>query len=119
MFFKKKVNVIVSIEGQLLAIDAIKGSKAVGRMLCIIHKESNSITISDIDCKRNNNGYGSLMIQQLVEYSYQNNMSYIDGWLSDVDYEHKERLYHFYRKFGFEIVPNRDGMKFADIKLIL
>lgn len=59
------------------------------------------------------------MMQSLISYAKENNFSYIDGWLSTVDADHTDRLYHFYNKFGFEITPNDYGNKFADIKLTL
>lgn len=59
------------------------------------------------------------MMKELIEYSRQNEFAHINGWLSKVDYDHKDRLYHFYQKFGFEIIQKEEEMKFADIKLEL
>ena len=121
MFFREKIKVTINIDiyDWLLTMNVVQKGTTMSRMLCVINKEANSITICDIVCRRNNYGYGSLMMKEIIKYSHQNNISYLDGCLSNIDYGHKERLYHFYRKFGFEIVENKDGIKFADIKLIL
>ena len=91
----------------------------MGQMTCEIHKESKSIKICDILSEKENSGYGSLMMQKLIEFANQNDFMYIDGWLSRYDYDHKERLLHFYQKFGFNITPCDENIKFADIKLNL
>ena len=121
MFFRKKIKTTINIDiyDWLLTVNVVRKGTTMSRMLCVVNKESNSITICDITCRRNNHGYGSLMIKELIEYSRQNNISYLNGWLSNIDYGHKERLYHFYRKFGFEIVENKNDVSFADIKLLL
>lgn len=36
-------------------------------------------------------------------YHMPNKIILVYGYLSDVDIDHKERLLHFYTKFGFEI----------------
>lgn len=59
------------------------------------------------------------MMKELIKYSRQNEFTHINGWLSKADYNHKDKLYHFYRKFGFEIIQNEEAMKFVDIKLEL
>lgn len=61
-------------------------------------------------------GFGSLMMKQLIQYAQVLNAQYISGRLSFVDignshdYAEKtngrERLYHFYHKHGFEISEN-------------
>lgn len=60
-----------------------------------------------------NQGYGSVVMEQLIKYAKHLNVSYISGELSFVDIgtsdddetkrESRERLYHFYPKFGFAI----------------
>ncbi len=119
MFLKAKTETKFFIDTPLITIRAVYKNTELGKMICLINENTRSITISDIVCKKNNKGYGSLMMEKLIGMARQNGYMYIDGWLSTVDMDHIERLYHFYQKFGFEIVPNRDGMKFADIKLIL
>lgn len=60
-----------------------------------------------------NKGYGSIVMEQLIKYAKYLKVSYISGELSFVDIgtgdddktkrKNRERLYHFYPKFGFEI----------------
>lgn len=88
-------------------------------MTCIIKEESQEVIISDIECEKNNNGYGSLMMEKLIAFAKQNGFIYITGWISKVDIDHVDRLYHFYQKFGFEIIPNEERMKIADLKKVL
>lgn len=67
-------------------------------------------TVND---KCQNQGYGSIVMEQLIKYAKHLNVSYISGELSFVDVgasdddetkrENRERLYHFYPKFGFVI----------------
>lgn len=94
-------------------------NREVGRIVCGVNEENKLIKIGDIICKRKNRGYGSLMMKKLIEFSKTNGFKVIIGWLSYVDKGHEKRLYHFYQKFGFEITPNDEGMKFADIRLNL
>ena len=121
MFCSERIKITINIDiyDWLLTMNVVRKGTTMSRMLCVINKEANSITICDIVCRRNNYGYGSLMMKEIIKYSHQNNISYLDGCLSNIDYGHKERLYHFYRKFGFEIVENKNDVSFADIKLIL
>lgn len=117
MFIKKKIDTNIQAEESLLVICATRQNKCVGRIKCVKIKEK--ITIGDIQCKKNNNGYGSAMMLALIGYAKQNELECIEGWLSNVDGDHIERLYHFYQKFGFEITPCKKEFKMADIKLIL
>ena len=60
-----------------------------------------------------NKGYGSLIMSELIRYSKSLDVYYISGNLSSVDIgendsdlskkKNRERVYHFYSKFGFEI----------------
>lgn len=59
------------------------------------------------------------MMSKLIDFSNDKQYLFIDGWLSKEDIDHSDRLYHFYHKFGFEIILHDEGMKFADIKLTL
>ena len=116
MFFRK-IDISVQDEDSLLIILATNKNKCVGKINCI--KEKEIVTIGDIQCNKNNRGYGSLMMKALITYAKQNDIKFIEGWISEVDDNHIERLYHFYKKFGFDIIPCKDGMKIADIKLML
>lgn len=59
-----------------------------------------------------NHGYGSILMRALFELIKQKNLSNatrIVGTLAPTDYkDHKERLLHFYTKYGFKILDTRD-----------
>ena len=78
----------------------------MARMQCVPEPNS-SILIGDIihshEALAYNKGYGSMMMDKLLEYARENSYSHIYGNLAIWDLDHKERLHHFYRKFGFEI----------------
>jgi len=116
---KKNIDTIIYEDFSTLKIESYKNKKYMGYMICEINKESKSIKICNIHSEKKNKGYGSLMMRKLIEFAEQKDLMYIDGWLSRVDYDHKERLLHFYQKFGFEITPCNENIKFADIKLNL
>ncbi|MBD5488051.1 MAG: GNAT family N-acetyltransferase [Lachnospiraceae bacterium] len=119
MIFKRNIDIEIRNDSSSLYVYALYKNYRVGKIACGIDEETKLITIGDITCKKNNKGYGSLMMAKLIEFAKVNDFQGINGWLSHVDMEHEERLYHFYQKFGFEIVPNDDGLKVADIKLQL
>lgn len=107
MFWKKKSPPVIKIEqsGPLLMIKFYTNNIREAWMQCVIESDS-TILIGDIihDKQKNyNKGYGSAMMQKLIEYAKENGYSRLYGNLSDVDIGHKDRLYHFYEKFGFEI----------------
>lgn len=116
---KKNIETIIYEDFSTLKIESYKNNKFMGQMICEINKKSKSIKICNIHSVKKNKGYGSLMMQKLIEFACQNNFLYIDGWLSRVNYDHKERLLHFYQKFRFEIIPCNENVKFADIRLDL
>lgn len=66
--------------------------------------------INDVTTKNINIGYGSLLIEELMLFCKRKKIAEIGGKLSQVDLydkddsHHGERLQHFYRKHGFEIV---------------
>lgn len=73
---------------------------------CVIESDA-VIMIGDIihDRERGyNKGYGTMMMEKLIAYAKENDYEYIYGNLSVDDLGHKERLHHFYRKFGFIVV---------------
>lgn len=43
------------------------------------------------------------MMEKLLEYTKENNIQTIYGNLSLNDIVHKNRLLHFYKKFGFDV----------------
>lgn len=70
----------------------------------IVHPENKHMQIADIRIEgtRVNRGYGSIMMQALMNLAHQMEIKYITGWISGVDWDHIDRSEHFYRKFGFK-----------------
>lgn len=74
-----------------------------------------SIFIVDFQAKNYyiNKGFGTLIMNELIRYSKSLDVYYISGYLSSVDIgkndsdlskkKNRERVYHFYSKFEFEI----------------
>ncbi len=125
MLFKKKpISAEYSVYGYSLQVVANKGKIPKARMLCTIESDD-TILIGDIShyykdrdfCK----GYGTLMMQKLISFAKENGYKTIYGHLSTVDLDHKDRLYHFYKKFGFEITENeeQDSILYGKITLNL
>ncbi len=125
MFWKKKSPPIVKVEQteSLLMIKLYMNNIREARIQCVIESDS-TILIGDIihdNKKKYNKDYGSAMMQKLIEYAKENGYSRIYGNLSDVDIGHKDRLYHFYDKFGFEITeyPEKRDCYFGMIEMKL
>ena len=113
----------------------IKNKTYYNSMKCTLDQESKTILIGDIYIKNDrslepwnytkfiNKGYGSLMMDELLKFAKENNYKKITGNISDVanntewDPHHRERLIHFYKKFGFKILPDELAPK--QIELIL
>lgn len=93
-------------------------------MQCVV-ESSSTILIGDIlhqnEATDYNKGYGTLMMEHLLVYAKEHGYSYIYGNLSEVDLDHKERLHHFYQKFGFTITeyPEPQGHYYGKIELHL
>ncbi|MGN1303505.1 MAG: GNAT family N-acetyltransferase [Oscillospiraceae bacterium] len=125
MFGIKRTSIEINVErsGSLLMIKLYRNHTREARIQCVIESDS-TILIGDIihDSERKHNkGYGSAMMSKLIEYATENGYSRLYGNLSDVDLDHKDRLYHFYKKFGFEITeyPKKKDCYFGMIEKIL
>lgn len=91
--FENYTSIKVSINGHRLGI-----------VKCIIQNQE--LRINDIEIfneEHRNKGYGSELMKRVLEYSEKKKIKKIIGELSVVDYDHKEMLFHFYKKFGFDI----------------
>ena len=113
----------------------IKNKTYYNSMKCTLDQETKTILIGDIYIKNDrslepwnytkfiNKGYGTLMMNELLKFAKENNYEKITGNISDVDNNtewdphHRERLIHFYKKFGFKILP--DDLAPKQIELIL
>lgn len=61
--------------------------------------------ISDININKSlvNEGYGSLLLNNLIELAKRHQVKKISGWISSVDKDHLDRLVHFYKKNNFKV----------------
>ena len=108
IFKKEPHNVSVNIEdtGALLMVRLGVNDRLRAWMQCVIESDT-VILIGDIrHCNEDadyNKGYGSLLMENLLAYAKEHHFTFIYGNLSEVDLGHKDRLHHFYQKFGFTI----------------
>lgn len=120
---RTSIEAVAERADSLLMIKLYRNHTREARIQCVIESDS-TILIGDIihDSQRKyNKGYGSAMMIKLIEYAKENGYSRLYGNLSVVDLNHKDRLYHFYRKFGFEITeyPEINDCYFGMIEKIL
>lgn len=63
-------------------------------------------------------GYGSILLQSLINFSIENSVNTIIGWISQTDKNHFDKLDYFYKKHGFNVVwsnSSANANKAADI----
>ena len=101
----KEPQIVINKEGASLKVLLCVKNIRKARISCVVENPT-TIFIGDIVCDNDrdiNKGYGSQMMTKLIAYAEKNGFKRIWGNLSNVDMDHKERLYHFYEKFGFDI----------------
>lgn len=76
---KMNIDTIIYEDFPTLKIESYKNKEFMGQIICEINKESKSIKICDIHSEKKNKGYGSLMMQKLIEFANQRDFMYIDG----------------------------------------
>lgn len=106
--------------GYVLKKKQLFSKKSFIKMRCYPHYDRNlnymrNIFIDDFICEPTyrDKGYGTILMNELIQYAKKLKVKYISGELSFVDIgindnddrckEKRERLYHFYPKFGFII----------------
>lgn len=101
-----RLSVNIERTGALLMVRLCVNDYRSARIQCVIESDS-TILIGDIlhhnEDSDYNKGYGTLMMEHLLAYAKEHGYGYIYGNLSEVDLDHKERLHHFYEKFGFKV----------------
>lgn len=107
MFWKAKATPEVKVykSGNSLMINLYVKSICEARIQCVTESEE-TILIGDITHEKErmlNKGFGSAMMEKLISYAKENGYTRLYGNLSIVDLDHKERLFHYYEKFGFSI----------------
>lgn len=96
-----------------------KAQKIVSLYSAVIYNEElnhiDHIYIQDFIGSETNEGYGSIVMKQFLKFVKTLHIETVTGFLSFVDLgrspEHKQLLYHFYQKFGFEIKDNKLTLK--------
>lgn len=71
------------------------------------YKENNRLHIAAIKGEEDR-GYGSVLMHHLKEKARQENIQYITGDLVERDYDHVDRLMHFYEKHYFAVTFDHD-----------
>lgn len=66
------------------------------------YKDGNTIHIADIKGEQNK-GYGSILMNHLKEVAQEENCQYITGDIVERDFDHVNRLRHFYSKHNFDV----------------
>ncbi|WP_222433897.1 GNAT family N-acetyltransferase [Planococcus sp. CPCC 101016] len=74
------------------------------------NEDYTKIELSDIDIKESmvNLGYGSILLNGLIQIAKHRNVTFISGWISEVDRNHIDRLVHFYEKHEFEVILHEE-----------
>lgn len=71
------------------------------------YADENTIHIGDIKGPENK-GYGSICMDYLKEHAKEQNIQYITGDIAKRDWDHKERLVHFYKKHNFKVSIDKE-----------
>ena len=74
----------------------------------VYYKEENRIFIEDIQSTEENSNreYGSFAMKELLKMAGKLKVRKINGKISPKDWDHVDRLKHFYSKFGFTVELN-------------
>ena len=122
---KRTENAIVEIipNEKVILVRLTENSVQRSCMRCVWVKD-NEILIGDIthtNEKDINKGYGSKMMALFLSFAREHGCRFVYGNLSENDRDHKERLDHFYSKFGFNIIeyPNPQDSFYGKIELAL
>lgn len=113
---KKSEQYLRPIKLTLFLFDCNDLSQRVEAYMNIQH-DNDHIGIIDLNIARfeANQGYGTMLMGELLRYAKMHKVTRISGELSFIDLDdHPERLQHFYRKFGFTItdIVSADGNVF-------
>ncbi|GED61426.1 GNAT family N-acetyltransferase [Brevibacillus formosus] len=76
----------------------------------VFDTEQKHLRIADIRIEGDqvNKGYGTILMNAIMQLGNELNVQCITGWISQVDWDHIERLTHFYKKFGFSCEINHE-----------
>lgn len=70
------------------------------------YSSDETIELGDIEVFGENEGrgYGSLLLNSLINFASDNSIKTITGWISYADKDHFDRLDYFYKKHGFDVI---------------
>lgn len=105
-------NAVSAIDFKLYKLDNSGdiSQACIGRSFCEINGSVFCIADIGIEEQYRNNGYGSLLLSEIIKYAEQLNVTKIKGRVYCNDIKKKEakvRLYHFYEEHGFVIDEGR------------
>lgn len=88
--------------------------------LSATYNSEDTIEIGDIEVFGENEGrgYGSILLHSLVNFAIEHYVNTISGWISHADKDHFDKLDHFYKKHGFDVIWGNSSQivnKAADI----
>ncbi|MBV6714869.1 hypothetical protein [Paenibacillus chitinolyticus] len=88
-------------------VEGIYGQKYL-TLMTHISEEDKAIKIEDIQCSEENanKGYGSIAMEELFKYVHRFRYNRVYGRISSTDWDHVDRLEHFYNKFQLEVTLN-------------
>lgn len=72
-------------------------------------KGTEAVFLVDWGSKIQDRGYGSIMMKHLICYLQSAGFERLTGSISHVDFDHLEKLIHFYTKFGFQITERENS----------
>lgn len=123
--YKKNVHIEVNFRGYVFNKNSYSEYiKSIAFSRCLLHYyddyttyKTNYMYIDDIAVNREyrNKGYGSIVLEQIIQYAKQQEVKYVSGYLSFVDTSEqygnrRDMLHHFYKKHGFIIDENDNLM---------
>lgn len=70
------------------------------------HTSADTIELCDIEVFGENEGrgYGSILLNSLINFAIENSIKTISGWISYSDKDHFDKLDFFYKKHGFNVI---------------
>ncbi|AHN22796.1 GNAT family N-acetyltransferase [Lysinibacillus varians] len=88
--------------------------------LSAYYSSEETIELCDIEVFGENEGrgYGSILLDSLINFAIENSIKKISGWISYSDKDHFDKLDFFYKKHGFNVTWGNDtnnANKAADI----
>jgi GNAT superfamily N-acetyltransferase len=77
------------------------------------HTSEETIELCDIEVFGENEGrgYGSILLDSLINFAIDNSIKKISGWISNTDKDHFDKLDFFYQKHGFIVIWGSDSNK--------